>query len=350
MRLTRTIAALGGAALAALAVTSASLGVASAAPSNTSLPSISGSARDGSILTASNGSWSGSPTSFAYQWLRCDSAGGNCSPIGGANSRMYTLQTADVGSRIRVQVTATNKDGSGQATSRPTDVVKATGSAPKNTSPPSISGNPQEGSTLTVNPGGWSGTPTPHFAYQWQRCIGTGGGCADIAGATATTYVATSADVAHTLRVNVTASNSNGSSVATSAETALIAPKSAQGAAISVTQVNPPDRLIIDKLTFTPNPTSTRNPIVARFHVSDTRGFSIAGALVYALGLPYGWTFVAPEAPTDSSGWATITLRPTPNMPIHRPGALVIFVRARKPGDNLLAGVSNRRLVQEGIR
>jgi len=350
MRLMRTIAALGGAALAALAVTSASLGVASAAPSNTSLPSISGSARDGSILTASNGSWSGSPTSFAYQWLRCDSAGGNCSPIGGANSRMYTLQTADVGSRIRVQVTATNKDGSGQATSRPTDVVKATGSAPKNTSPPSISGNPQEGSTLTVNPGGWSGTPTPHFAYQWQRCIGTGGGCADIAGATATTYVATSADVAHTLRVNVTASNSNGSSVATSAETALIAPKSAQGAAISVTQVNPPDRLIIDKLTFTPNPTSTRNPIVARFHVSDTRGFSIAGALVYALGLPYGWTFAAPEAPTDSSGWATITLRPTSNMPIHRPGALVIFVRARKPGDNLLAGVSNRRLVQEGIR
>jgi hypothetical protein len=346
----RTLAALGGAALAALAVTSASLGVAQAAPSNTSLPSISGSARDGSILTADHGSWTGSPTSFAYQWLRCDSTGGNCSPIGGANSRMYTVQTTDVGSRIRVQVTATNKDGSGQATSRPTDVVKPAGSAPKNTSPPTVSGNPQEGSTLTVSPGSWSGTPAPHFSYQWQRCVGTGGGCADIAGATTTTYVLVSADVAHTLRVNVTATNTNGSSVATSAETALIAPKSAQGgAAISVTQVNPPDRLIIDKVAFTPNPATTRNPIVARFHVSDTRGFSISGALVYALGLPYGWTFAAPEVPTDSSGWATITMRPTPAMPL-RPGALVIFVRARKAGDNLLAGVSNRRLVQEGIR
>jgi hypothetical protein len=352
MRLMRTLATLGGAAIAALAVTSASFGVAQAAPSNTSLPSISGSARDGSILTADHGSWTGSPTSFAYQWLRCDSTGGNCSPIGGANSRMYTIQTADVGSRLRVQVTATNKDGSGEATSRPTDVVKATGSAPKNTSPPSISGNPQEGSTLTVSAGGWSGTPAPHFAYQWQRCIGTGGGCTDIAGATGTTYTLTSADVGHTLRVNVTASNSNGSSVATSPETPLIAPaKSGQsGVAISVAQVSPPDRLIVDKVSFSPNPTTTRNPIVARFHVSDTRGFSIAGALVYALGLPYSWTFPAPEAPTDSSGWATITMRPTANMPIHRPNALVIFVRARKPGDDLLAGVSTRRLVQEGIR
>jgi hypothetical protein len=350
MRLIRTLAALGGAALAALAVTAVSLGVAQAAPSNTSLPSISGSARDGSILTASHGSWTGSPTSFAYQWLRCDSAGGNCAPIGGANSIRYTLVTADVGSRIRVQVTASNKDGSGQATSRPTDVVKPTGSAPKNASPPTISGNPQEGSTLTVSPGSWSGTPAPRFTYQWQRCVGTGGSCGDIAGATNTTYVAATADVAHTLRVNVTATNSSGASVATSAETALIAPKTAQGAAIAVSQVNAPDRLVIDRVAFAPNPTATRNPIVARFHVSDTRGFSVAGALVYALGLPYGWTYAAPETPTDSSGWATITMRPTANMPIHRPGALVVFVRVRKPGDNLLAGVSNRRLVQEGIR
>ena len=88
---------------------------------------------------------------------------------------------------------------------------------------------------------------------------------------------------------------------------------------------------------------------MARFHVSDTRGFSIQGALVYALGLPYGWTSAAAEVPTDSSGWATIALTPTANMPL-RPGALVIFVRARKPGDNLLAGVSARRLVQESIR
>ncbi|HEX4564999.1 MAG TPA: hypothetical protein VH138_00155, partial [Vicinamibacterales bacterium] len=159
MRLTRMLAGIVGAGFAALALTSASLGVTRAVPSNTSLPSISGSARDGSDLTASHGSWNGNPSSYAYAWLRCDTQGGNCKGIGGATSRMYTVQTADVGSRLRVQVTATNGAGSGQATSRPTSTVTATGTAPKNTAPPSISGNPQEGSTLTVSAGSWNGTP-----------------------------------------------------------------------------------------------------------------------------------------------------------------------------------------------
>ncbi|HEY2072769.1 MAG TPA: hypothetical protein VGG88_04265 [Gaiellaceae bacterium] len=334
----------------ALIVAATSLGQSTAAPSNTSLPSISGSARDGSLLRASHGSWTGSPTSFAYEWSRCDSQAGNCAPISGATSSQYTVQTADVGHRLRVQVTATNASGSGSATSRPTDVVKATGTAPKNTAPPTISGTPQEGSTLTVNPGSWGGSPTPSFTYLWERCIGTGGGCTEIGGATGSTYTATSADVAHTLRVQVTARNGNGAGSATTAETDLIAPaKSTQGgSAISVTQVSLPNRLIIDGVKFSPSPATSRGVITARFHVSDTRGFSISGALVYVLGLPYGWVYGSPETQTDSTGWATIQVRPTRNLPLRR-GALVMFVRARKPGDNLLAGVSTRRLVQEPI-
>jgi hypothetical protein len=35
-------------------------------------------------------------------------------------------------------------------------------------------------------------------------------------------------------------------------------------------------------------------------------------------------------------------------MPLHK-AALVFFVRARKPGERLLSGVSTRRLVQVGI-
>ena len=62
-----------------------------------------------------------------------------------------------------------------------------------------------------------------------------------------------------------------------------------------------------------------------------------------------GSLFIVREMQTDSHGWATIVIHPTPNMPLRR-GDLVMFVRARKPGDNLLAGVSTRRLVQEGIR
>lgn len=351
MRFRRLLVLVCLAAVPTLIVSAVSLGQSTAAPSNTSLPSISGSARDGSILTASHGSWTGNPTSYAYQWLRCDSQGGSCNAVDGATSDHYTVQTADVGSRLKVQVTASNKDGSGVAVSRPTAVVQATGSAPKNTVAPAITGTTQEGSTLTAQPGTWSATPSPSFTYNWQRCVGTGGGCTPISGATNATYTLTSADVAHTILVEVVAKNSNGSSAANSAETDLIRPaKAAQGGAvINVAQVSLPNRLVIDGVKFSPSPATSRGLITARFHVSDTRGFSISGALVYVLGLPYGWVYGSPEVQTDSSGWATIQVRPTQSMPLGR-GALVMFVRARKPGDSLLAGVSTRRLVQEPIK
>jgi hypothetical protein len=123
-----------------------------------------------------------------------------------------------------------------------------------------------------------------------------------------------------------------------------------QATVIAVNDVSLPNRLVIDNVTFSPNPVQSRNTLIqARFHVSDSHGLSVQGALVFALGLPYGWTYNAPEQATGSDGWATLTIRPTRNMPLHR-GDLVMFVRARKPGDSLLAGVSTRRLVQEGIR
>jgi hypothetical protein len=164
-------------ALAAAASVLVGIGsaVAAAAPANTSLPSISGSARDGSLLTASHGSWTGSPTSYAYAWQRCDTDGGACAPISGATSRQYTAASADVGHRLRVVVTATNSTGSGTATSRATNIVAATGQAPKNTSAPAISGTVKEGSTLTVDKGGWTGTNPITYAYAWQRCDATGG-------------------------------------------------------------------------------------------------------------------------------------------------------------------------------
>jgi hypothetical protein len=350
MHFRRLIVLACAAAVPTLIVAATSLGQASAAPSNTSLPSISGSARDGSLLRASHGSWTGSPTSYAYEWNRCDAQAGNCAAIAGATSDHYTVATADVGHRLKVQVTATNASGSGVAVSRPTGVVQPTGAAPKNTAPPTISGTTQQGNTLTISAGSWSGTPAPSFSYQWERCVGTGGGCAAISGATGTTYVLASADVAHTILAQVTAKNAAGSSTANTAETDLIAPAKGQGGgtAISVTQVSLPNQLIIDGVKFSPTPATTHGVITARFHVSDTRGFSISGALVYVVGLPYGWVYGSPETPTDGSGWATIQIRPTAHMPLRR-GDLVVFVRARKPGDNLLAGVSARRLVQEPI-
>jgi len=347
----RTIVVVVGAALAALMLTTGGLAATPVAPQNTSLPSISGAARDGSTLNASKGGWSNNPTSYAYEWQRCDSSGGSCKPIASATGTRYTVTSADVGQTLKVAVTATNAAGSGTAASRQTDTVKATGTAPANTVPPSISGTFKEGSTLTAAPGTWSGSPAPTFTYQWQRCDATGGACVDLAGASATTDAAITADVGNTLRVKVTATNTHGTSLATTAETPLIAPaKTGGGNAISITQVSLPNRLVIDSQRYSSSPLISRNAFVVRFHVSDTRGFSIQGAMVYALGLPYSWTANAAEATTDSTGWASITMHPSILMPLAKGGALVIFVRARKPGENLLAGVSTRRLVQVRIK
>ena len=95
------------------------------APSNTGLPVVSGTAEVGQTLSASSGSWSGTaPISYAYQWRRCDSAGGACVDVG-ANASSYVLTGADVGSRLRVVVTASNGAGSSSATSAATAVVAA---------------------------------------------------------------------------------------------------------------------------------------------------------------------------------------------------------------------------------
>ena len=93
---------------------------------NTSPPTITGTAQDGQTLNASPGGWSGTqPITYAYQWRRCDSSGAGCSAISGATTSTYTVTSTDVGSTLRVAVTATNSVGSATATSSATAVVQA---------------------------------------------------------------------------------------------------------------------------------------------------------------------------------------------------------------------------------
>jgi hypothetical protein len=93
-------------------------------PANTSAPTISGSTAVGATLTASPGSWSGTqPISYAYQWRRCDPAGGSCADVAGATAQTYALGDADAGATMRVSVTGSNTAGSATATSAQTAVV-----------------------------------------------------------------------------------------------------------------------------------------------------------------------------------------------------------------------------------
>jgi len=97
--------------------------VASAAPANTSAPTISGSPVVGNTLTATKGSWSGSPTSYSYSWRRCDSSGAACTVVAGATAATYKLVAADAGHRMRVLVKATNASGTASKRSAATAVV-----------------------------------------------------------------------------------------------------------------------------------------------------------------------------------------------------------------------------------
>ncbi len=191
-------------------------------PVNRSAPTISGTTTQGQVLTANPGTWDGTPTlTYAYQWRRCDSSGLNCSNISGQTGTTYTLGAADVGSTIRVAVTVSNAAGSGSATSAQTAVI--TTLAPVNVIAPSISGPLVDGGTLSATDGTWTGTGPITYAYQWQRCNSGGGGCANIGGATGSTYDLVSGDVGHAFVIVVTATNAGGSTPAPSAPTGEVA-------------------------------------------------------------------------------------------------------------------------------
>jgi hypothetical protein len=80
------------------------------APANTRRPGIAGSMVEGATVTLDRGAWTGA-ASFTHQWLRCNAAGGACVPIAGATGAHYRLTAADVGHKIRANVTARNSRG-----------------------------------------------------------------------------------------------------------------------------------------------------------------------------------------------------------------------------------------------
>jgi len=98
-------------------------GTSSAVPKNTTPPTISGTPKAGHALTADHGTWTGSPTSYAYQWQHCDIDALRCSNVVGATGSTYLLRAGDVGYRMRVLVTARNAKGNSTASSAPTSVV-----------------------------------------------------------------------------------------------------------------------------------------------------------------------------------------------------------------------------------
>jgi len=218
-------AAISAAAFSALVAATAVTAAVQVAPVNTTPPTISGTAKVGQMLTASEGTWSNAPTSYAYQWQRCNGGGNSCVNVPNGTQKTYTLVGADAGRTMRVSVTATNADGSATGQSTQTAAVDpaTSNAAPKNTSAPTIAGTPKVGQVLTAIDGSWTGNPTA-YTYAWQRCDADIASCSNVVGASGKTYGVRVADLGYRLRVVVTARNAKGSDTATSAITTIVAP------------------------------------------------------------------------------------------------------------------------------
>jgi Tol biopolymer transport system component len=244
-------------------------------PRNLSYPTVNLAAGDsspivGHTLSASVGSWEGSfPITYRYQWKRCDAAdptNGPCVDIAGAISSAYVPVTADTGSRLRVQVTATNSLGSASQNSEVTAVVIAI--APKLRVTPQIAGGNVVDSPLSLVGAVWDGSTPLAFTYSWRRCnpVGDLASCVAIPGATLATYTPTVQDIGFSIRVWLTAAN-------------------LQGSDTGITNHTFP---IVDKPHFAP--TATTRPAVA-----GTAGIGrqlTANVGVYAGDAPVRTTFV----------------------------------------------------------
>lgn len=193
-----------------------------APPANQSAPTLSGTTKVGAWLTARNGTWSGSPTAYEYQWQRCNAAGASCVAIPRAVERIYLLQHEDAGKTVRVVVTASNAEAKASARSAPAGPVLPS-AAPKNTAAPTISGEAEVGRQLVGTQGTWTGAPT-RYQYLWLRCDVDGQECRAIQLAGSPRYQVRPADVGGRLVFRVIASNADGAGMAYSAPSAFVVP------------------------------------------------------------------------------------------------------------------------------
>ncbi|HEY2074128.1 MAG TPA: hypothetical protein VGG88_11190 [Gaiellaceae bacterium] len=168
----------------------------------TTAPAVTGTPQIGQQLTGTTGVWTGTaPITYAFQWYRCDAGGAHCSSVHGATKPTYRLVAADKGKTIGFTVNASDATGLKQPAYAALVGPVAAAAALAPTAQPKVTA---QGQTFTVDAGAWTTTPAS-TTVQWERCNANGRMCTAIAGATSTSYTATSADSGHALVALVTA-------------------------------------------------------------------------------------------------------------------------------------------------
>jgi large repetitive protein len=181
-------------------------------------PLISGTAAVGSTLTVSTGTWTTTPGSLTFAWLRCTASGRACASIAGATSATHVAGAADAGHALVVRVRAKSGTSSQDvlslasapvaaksvtttttATTTATTTTTTTTTLPPAASAstrPAVSGTTKVGQRLTA-------PATAGAAYQWYRCDPSGAHCASIHGAVGAGYRLVAKDAAATIGLTI---------------------------------------------------------------------------------------------------------------------------------------------------
>lgn len=183
-------------------------------------PQITGDNTVGQELDVSDGTWTGTATiTYAYIWKRCDPQGTlpSCQPITGATADSYTPVPADIGTTLRVWVTASNAAGSTVGVTNHTfPIIDRVHLEPDVATDPTVTGGAVLGSTLTATLGIYDGDTPMDIRLSWQRCDALGGNCHVVPGRRKLTYVIGPDDIGATIRVSVTVTNAVGKLIAPS--------------------------------------------------------------------------------------------------------------------------------------
>lgn len=196
--------------------TSASTATIAAAPTVITgpTPTITGTAKVGSKLTAVAGTWQPAPVTNTYKWYSDGAL------ISGATASTYTTKSASLGKSITVRVVGA-KSGFTSVGQTSEPVVIASGTFTAGT--PKISGTAAVGVTLTAANGTWSPTTSATFTYQWMQKADGAEAATAISGATKSTYAVASAYQGSAISVTVTATRPGFTTEsATSAPTAAV--------------------------------------------------------------------------------------------------------------------------------